>query len=191
MSKTPIENIHYKNILRQDLNSCTFDLQQCSLTNEPPKLTEALPTTGLAIRESGETRLRSAPHSLVSPVIQWNVWVFYKTFARFYRKPFKTPKKTLGSYSEELAHSNWMILLWGMSHKDQGVLVPFDFPNYYFYLLTYLLTERLLTPRSQEPLQLSLPNYMGLMLVPQGVKVLSLIEIEKHLILFPVQNASR
>ena len=26
-------------------------------------------------------------------------------------------EKALGSYSEELTHSNWMILLWVMSHK--------------------------------------------------------------------------
>ena len=55
------------------------------------------------------------------------------------RAKWTISKKALGSYSEDLAHSNWMILLQGMFRKGQSVLVKFDFPNSYF-LLTYLLT---------------------------------------------------
>ena len=48
-------------------------------------------------------------------------------------------EKNCGAYSEELAYSNWMILLQNMSHKGYDVLVTLDFPIYSF-LLTYLLT---------------------------------------------------
>ena len=44
-----------------------------------------------------------------------------------------------GAYFQELAKLNWLILLPDMSPDPVGVLVPFNFQNYYF-LLTYLLT---------------------------------------------------
>ena len=44
-----------------------------------------------------------------------------------------------GAYPEELAYSNWTILLPGMSPGPLCVIVKLDFPNYSF-LLTYLLT---------------------------------------------------
>jgi hypothetical protein len=57
-----------------------------------------------------------------------------------------------------------------------------------FYLLTYLLIYLVPTPRSRVSLQPSSPNYVALIAVPWGVNWPILVEIEKYLILLPVQN---
>ena len=129
MYKTPMENIHYKKyatpgIELLNLWSLAMFLNHCA--------TEA--HRSAAYNRLGYQRKRPA---------QANVWVFYKTFTWFCRKTFYKTKvhfghlcgenvlsfstvncgpngrfeKTLGSYSEELAHSNWTILLWYMSHN--------------------------------------------------------------------------
>jgi hypothetical protein len=45
-----------------------------------------------------------------------------------------------GAYFQELSNLNWLVLLPVMSPDPVGVVVPFDFQNFYF-LLTYLLTS--------------------------------------------------
>jgi hypothetical protein len=46
-------------------------------------------------------------------------------------------EKNCGAYSEELAYSNWMILLQNMSHKGYDVLVTLDFPIYTYFLKSH------------------------------------------------------
>jgi len=93
-----------------------------------------------------------------------------------------------GVTSEELAYSNWTILLPGVSPTPECTgIIRF---SKLFFLLTYLLTSLFGTyPQILGSLQLTVTKLRGLNDSPLGVKLPNLGEIQKYLILLPVQNA--
>ena len=82
-----------------------------------------------------------------------------------------------GAYFQELAKLNWLVFLPDMSPDPVGVLVPFNFPNYYF-LLTYLLTYlKVINPQISGAAAAIITKLCGLDASPIGSK---LVQFGRH-----------